>query len=191
MHQNQQGSRWFSHRLCRETHSRPQEYLHFILFACTRIYIFTYVKVCKHPDGGGHSERALLLPRVYLQTVTLMQCNDYFYSRYFGSPFALSGMTPHWHTDYLCDCCHTWLLQLSSLSTITPSEPSPFLLLHLHLFIPPSLSVYLYPSSTFNSGLHLQFLWSLSLLQHLYHSQPRLFLLFLPSIITPLLCYLS
>lgn len=95
-----------------------------ILFSFARvcIYIFTYmcVKVRVCPDGGGHSERALLLPWVYLQTVTLMQCNDYFYSRYFGSLFALSGMTPHWPTDYLCGCCHTWLLQLPSLSTITP-----------------------------------------------------------------------
>lgn len=82
------------------------------------VFLFTYSHVCalRCPNGGGHGVHALLLPRVYLQTVTLMQCNDYFYSRYFGSPFTLSGMTPHWPTDYLCGCCHTWLLQLSPLS---------------------------------------------------------------------------
>lgn len=134
--QNQQGRRWFSH--CSSTHIK---YLHFVSFVCV-FYIFTCIKVCKCPDGGGHGERALLLPRVYLQTVTLMQCNDYFYSRYFGSPFTLSGMTPHWPTDYLCGCCHTWLLQLSSRSTAAPSKPSPLLLLHLHLFVPLSVCLY-------------------------------------------------
>lgn len=132
------------------------EILAFSFYLSARVFTyFTYVcvKVCKCPDDGGHSECALLLPRVYLQTVTLMQCNDYFYSGYFGSPFALSGMTPHWPTDYLCGCCHTWLLQLSSLSlsTITPSEPSPF---YYHTFI----CSFLRPSSTLNSGLHLHFL---------------------------------
>lgn len=124
--ENQQGSRWFSHRLFRETYSHPRKYLHFIWFACVSIYIFTCVWALRCPNGGGHGVYALLLPRVYLQTVTLMQCNDYFYSRYFSIPFTLSGMTPHWPTDYLCGCCHTWLLQFSSLSTITPSEPSLF-----------------------------------------------------------------
>lgn len=89
-----------------------------------------------------------------------MQCNDYFYSRYFGSLFALSGMTPYWPTDYLCGCCHTWLLQLPSLSPRLHLENLPLLLLHLHLFIPLSLS--------FNSGLHVHFLWSLCL-PHLHH----------------------
>lgn len=111
------------------------------------------VRALRCPDGGGHGDRALLLPRVYLQTVTLMQCNDYFYSRYFGSPFTLSGMTPHWPTDYLCGCCHTWLLQRSPLSTIKTSA-LPLLLQHLHLFLPPP--AYLYPSTKFNSRLHLR-----------------------------------
>lgn len=125
----------FSRHLCEETH--PRKFLHLILFArvCLHIHMCVCVKVC--PDGGGPNERALLLPRVYLPTVTLMQCNDYFYSRYFGSPFTLSGMTPHWPTDYLCDCCHTWLLQLSSLSTITPSASPLFIL----LLLAPSLSL--------------------------------------------------
>lgn len=100
------------------------------------------------PDGGGHDDCALLLPRVYLQTVTLMQCNDYFYFRYFGSLFPLSGMAPYWPTDYLCGCCHTWLLQLSSLSTVTPWEPFHF------ITIPSPLS-----QQTFNSGLHLHFVF--------------------------------
>lgn len=114
--QNQQGSWWFSHRPCTETYSRI--YLH----AC----IFTCASALRCLNGGVHGVHGLLLPRVYLQTVTLMQCNDYFYSRYFGSPFALSGMTPHRPTDYLCSCCHTWLLRLASVSTITLSELSHF-----------------------------------------------------------------
>lgn len=116
------------------------------------------------PNGRGHGVRALLLPRVYLQTVTLMQCNDYFYSRYFGSPFTLSGMTPHWPTDYLCGCCHTWLLQLSSLSTITPSEPSRF---YYWTFI--CFSLYHSKSLPILQRLHFYFVWSFSLLQHLHH----------------------
>lgn len=75
--------------------------------------------------GGGHSQRASLPPRVYLQTVTLMQCNDYFYSRYLGGPFTLSGMAPRWPPDYLCGCCHTC--------------PHPPLLLHRRLFTRPSV----------------------------------------------------
>lgn len=136
--QNQQGSRWFSHCLGRERRSHIVRNICISFqFACVCIYMFTYVcvKVRKCPDGAGHSERALLLPRVYLQTVTLIQCNDYFYSRYFGSLLALSWMAPHWPTDYLCGC--TWLLQLSSLSTITPWEPSPF---YYYTFICSSLS---------------------------------------------------
>lgn len=105
------------------------------VFTCVRARLAPWEKV---PWWWGHSERALPAPRVYLQTVTLMQCNDYFYSRCFDSPFALSGMTPHWPTDYLRGCCHTCLLFLSSLSTFRP--PSPFLLLHLHLFLPLPLS---------------------------------------------------
>lgn len=104
-----------------------------------------------------HHEPALLLPRVYLQTVTLMQCNDYFYSRYFGSPLALNGMTPHWSTDYLCGCCHTWLLYFTPLFTIITSA-LPLLLAHL-LFLPSCLSVYL---STKNQQLAAPlFLWCL------------------------------
>lgn len=136
--------------------------------------VFRYSRALRCPDSGGHSEGTLLLPRVYLQTVTLMQCNDYFYSRYFGSPFALSGMTPYWPTDYLCGCCHTWLLQLSSLFTIITSA-LPLSLLHLHLFLLPS--VYLYPSTKFTSVLHLHFLVPL------YATTPSScpHLLFLPS----------
>lgn len=154
MHRNSRGVADFP-TACALTSS---EIFSFYLHACVFTY-FTYVcvKVCKCPDDEGHSERALLLPRVYLQTVTLMQCNDYFYSGYFGSPFALSGMTPHWPTDYLCGCCHTWLLQLSSLSTTAPSEPLPF---YYCTFI----CSFLYTSSSFNSELQLYSLQSRSLL---------------------------
>lgn len=130
--------------------SHPLEHLHFILICmCAYLHIYTCVYVCvRCPDGGAHSKCALLLPRVYLQTVTLMQRNDYFYSRYFGSPFPLSGMAPHWPTDYLCGCCHTWLLQLTSLSTIAPWEPSSFittsspLSVNLQLCATPSFSLF-------------------------------------------------
>lgn len=93
-----------------------------ILFYYLHTSVFTNSHACalRCPDGGGHSERTLLLPRVYLPTVTLMQCNDYFYSRYFGSPLALSGMTPHWPADYLCGCCHTWLLQALHALALSP-----------------------------------------------------------------------
>lgn len=76
--------------------------------------VFTYplTRALRCPGGAGH-RRALLQLRVYLQTVTLMQRNDYFYSRHLGGPFPLSGMAPHRPTDYLRGCCHTWLLQLS------------------------------------------------------------------------------
>lgn len=76
--------------------------------------VFTYTLACalRCPGSTGH-QRALLQLRVYLQTVTLMQRNDYFYSRHLGGPFPLSGMAPHRPTDYLRGCCHTWLLQLS------------------------------------------------------------------------------
>lgn len=110
--QNQLGSCWVLHHSCKEMYSHPQEYLHVILI-CMSVYLYIHVCALRRPDGRGHNERALLLPRVYLETVTLMQCNDYFYFRYFGSLFPLSGMAPHWPTDYLCGCCHTWLLQLS------------------------------------------------------------------------------
>lgn len=139
--QNQQGRHWF-HLTCAERQTRDWVIFAFS-FICTCVFwISTYVciKVCKCPNGGGRSERALLLPRVYLQTATLMWCNDYFYSRYFGSPFALSRMTPHWPADYLWGCRHTWLLQISSLFPTLHLQNLPFLLLHLHLFI--SLSLY-------------------------------------------------
>lgn len=93
-----------------------------------------------------------------------MQCNDYFYSRYFGSPFTLSGMTPHWPTDYLCGCCHTWLLQLGSLSTITPSESSLF---YYWTFI--CFSLYHCKSLPIFQRLNFYFLWSFPLLQRLHH----------------------
>ena len=111
-----------------------------------------------------HLEHALLLPRVYLQTVTLMQCNDYFYFRYFGSLFALNRMTPHWSTDYLCGCCHTWFIQLSPLFKMITSS----LLLSLPhlLFLPPSQ----YLSAKVSSSQHpcLLFLMS-SKPQQLYN----------------------
>lgn len=69
------------------------------------------VCVCSGFPGGGHGERASLLPGVYLQSVALMQRNDYFYSRYFASLVALSGMVPHWPADYRSVDRHTWLLQ--------------------------------------------------------------------------------
>lgn len=131
---NQQGSRRYSHRRAgRERRSRILGNI-CILFP----FVFTYsrafaLKVCaKCPGGPGCGECALLLPRVYLQTVTLMQCNDYFYSRYLGSLFAPSGMAPHWPTDYLCGCRHTWRLQPSSLSL---SLPTPMHLEDLPAFI--------------------------------------------------------
>lgn len=136
--QNQQEKHWF-HLTCAE---RQTQIFAFSFICMCVFWIFTHVciKVCKRPNGGGHSECALLLPRVYLQTATLMWCNDYFYSRYFGSPFALSRMTPHWPADYLWGCRHTWLLQISSLSLALHLENLPFLLLHLHLFISLSFS---------------------------------------------------
>lgn len=150
---NQQGSRRYSHRRAwRERRSRILGNI-CILFP----FLFTYsrafaLKVCaKCPGGPGCGECALLLPRVYLQTVTLMQCNDYFYSRYLGSLFAPSGMAPHWPTDYLCGCRHTWRLQPSSLS-LSPhrctSRTFPLLLPRLRLFILPSIAAPL-PSSAF------------------------------------------
>lgn len=156
MHRISRGVAGFPHRSFRGTRSHPREYLHFILICCACVFTYWHtcaLKVRNCPDGGGHGERALLLPRVYLQTVTLMQCNDYFYSRYFGSPFALSGMTPHRPTDYLCGCCHTWLLQLPTLSTITPWEPSPLLFytfICLSLFSPLSLKLHSMLGYTFN-----------------------------------------
>lgn len=92
-----------------------------------------------------------------------MQCNDYFYSRYFGSPFALSGMTPHWPTDYLCGCCHTWLLQRFSHSTIILSC---FYCNAFPPFLSPPLSSHLRPSSQLTSELRLHFLRSICPLQH-------------------------
>lgn len=96
------------------------------IILCVHLYLHIGMCVCELSLCWGHGECALLPPRVYLQTVILKQCNDYFYSRYFSSPFALSGMTPYWPTDYLCGCCHTWLLQLSTLSSIYTFSPSLF-----------------------------------------------------------------
>lgn len=97
--------------------------------------VFTYplARALRCPGGTGH-RRALLQLRVYLQTVTLMQRNDYFYSRHLGGPFPLSGMAPHRPTDYLGGCCHTWLLQLSLRRYTLRSVL--FLFPHLH---PPRL----------------------------------------------------
>lgn len=94
--------------------------------------VFTYplARALRCPGGTGH-RRALLQLRVYLQTVTLMQRNDYFYSRHLGGPFPLSGMAPHRPTDYLRGCCHTWLLQLSLRRYTLRSVL--FLFPHLHL----------------------------------------------------------
>lgn len=109
------------------------------IFAC--VYFEYSHLVLRCPNSSGRCERSLLPPRVYLQTATLMRCNDYFYSRYFGSPLALSRMTPYWPADYLCGCCHTWLLQIYSLSNDTPSEPALFycctlICSHFLLFFP-------------------------------------------------------
>lgn len=119
--------------------------------------VFTYplVHALRCPGGAGH-RRALLQLRVYLQTVTLMQRNDYFYSRHLGGPFPLSGMAPHRPTDYLRGCCHTWLLQLSLRRYTLRSVL--FLLPHLHL---PSFSV----------GLQMPLLTMLHLYQPLFSPQ--------------------
>lgn len=87
--------------------------MHFILI-CIGVYLHIGVCVCVS-RRRGRGGCALLLPRVYLQSVTLMQRNDYFYFRYFACLFPLSGMAPHWPTDYLCGCRHTCLLSPSSL----------------------------------------------------------------------------
>lgn len=88
------------------------------------------------PDGGVHDKCALLLPRVYLQTATLMQCNDYFYFRYFGSLFPLSGMAPHWPTD------------LSLLPHLAPSA-----LLSLHCYTLRTFSFYYYTFTSLSVNL--------------------------------------
>lgn len=83
------------------------------------VCIYTSARVRSGFPAGGHGERASLLPGVYLQSVTLMQRNDYFYSRYFASLVPLSGTAPHWPTDYLGGDRHTWLLQPSSPSALS------------------------------------------------------------------------
>lgn len=200
--QNQQGSRWFSHRLCGETYLRSLKYLHFMLFACACIYIFmrVCVKVCKCPDGGGHSERALLQPRVYLQTVTLMQCNDYFYSRYFGSRSLWVEWLPIGPLITSVAAATPGSFSSPPLSAITPSALPSFYYYTFICFSLSSLSVYLYPLSKFNYKLQHHFLWSLSPPQHLHHIHIcvseficfffRLLLHFYSSTSTCLLCQL-
>lgn len=91
--------------------------MHLILI-CVGVYLHTRVRT-RVSRRRGHDKYALLLLRVYLQSVTLIQRNDYFYFRYFASLFPLSGTAPHWPTDYLCGGRHTWPLSPSSLLCCT------------------------------------------------------------------------
>lgn len=123
----------------------------FMLFAFRN----SRVRTLRCPDSRSRGRHALLLHGVYLQTVTLMRCNDYFYSRYFGSQFALSGMTPHWPTDYLCGCCHTWLLQLSTRSTIITSALPLFITTPSSVPSSLSLSQYTFTNATVSCSFFL------------------------------------
>lgn len=126
--------------------------------------VFTYplARALRCPGGTGH-RRALLQLRVYLQTVTLMQRNDYFYSRHLGGPFPLSGMAPHRPTDYLRGCCHTWLLQLSLCRYTLRSVL--FLFPHLHpppayKCLPSLCYTYINSYSPLNYCTFTPFFWS-------------------------------